>query len=215
MKNLLFAYNQILTFSGEQHFNDPKSGVDVFIRHKDGYTIVEAFYTEGVWPSIDWRTNFRFLFTKWKRPDCARPDSKIKVHGGYFNGWAAIRERVLTAVDGDKVLVCGLSMGGGLASIIAVDIQYNKNPPELYCFDFDGPKVWNKAGRDSFNKRVPNAYKIKNGNDIVTKVPPGYYYAGKKIHIGSPEHWWKFSIVDHNYFRNYKQILTDLTKIPD
>jgi len=193
-KNLMaLAYLQSLKREST-HIRDKLSGIDTYVFIKDDYQIVNFFYSsEG----IDWKTNFNFWFKKWKRPDYARSDSKIRVHTGYFDGWMRIRDKVLGMITSDKIIVTGFSMGGGVSSIAAVDIDYNKNPIEIHCFDFDGAKVWNKAGRDSFAKRISNGFKIKNGNDLVTKVPPFYYHAGTKIHIGAKEYWWKFSVQDH------------------
>lgn len=184
--NLIEAFNTALgSFGGFHHIRDEKSGIDTYFKNFNG-TDVLVFY--GSNEKADWITNFTFWFKKWKRPDYARSNSPIRVHSGYFDGWMRIREQVLDMVTSDTVLVTGNSQGGGLA------------PKELFCFDFAGPKVWNKAGRDSFNKRVPNAF------------PPFYSYSGKKVHIGNKEHWWKFSIKDHADMLNVGCIEAELRK---
>lgn len=197
LKTLKEVYNIALGSFGKdyEHIRDEQSGIDLYFSQKDG---IDQIVLYGSDEKNDWITNFTFGFKKWKRPDYAKEDTKIRVHSGYFDGWYRIREKVLGKITSDKILVTGYSMGGGLSSIIAVDIQYNKNPKELLCVDFDGAKVWNKAGRNSFNKRVSNSFRIINGNDIVTKIPPFYYAAGvHQIHIGKRKRWWKLSIKDH------------------
>jgi len=210
IEKFIEAYSYINSRDGF-HIGDIKSGIDVYIYTYPEKQVVEIFYTDN--SKIDWKTNFKFFFRRWKLPEYADKHSKVRVHGGYLEGWYAIRKQVLDMITADNVLVTGNSQGGGLAPIVAVDIQYNKKPKELYCFDFAGPKVWNKAGRDSFNRRVPNSFKIKNGNDIVTKFPPFYWYSGKKIHIGNKEHWWKFSIKDHADMLNVGYIESELRKV--
>jgi len=194
-----------------KYIRDEKSGLDIFIKTINDTDIISIL---GSNEFIDWETNISFFLKKYKRPDYADKNSKIKVHSGYFNAWMRVRDETLFYIKSDKVIVTGFSMGGGVSSIIAVDIQYNKNPKELICVDFEGAKVWNKAGMISFNKRVTNSFKIKNGNDFVTKLPFFYYFVGKKIHIGNKEHWWKFSIKDHtDYLFNNQKIRELISKI--
>jgi predicted lipase len=193
--NLIEAFNTALgSFGSFKHIRDEKSGIDAYFKKTDGIDIL-VFY--GSNEKADWITNFTFWLKKWKKPDYASENSKVRVHSGYFDGWYRIRNIILPLITQEHVVVTGYSMGGGISSIAAVDIQYNKHPTILQCVDFEGAKVWNKYGRDSSNKRLPDAFKIKNGNDIVTKIPPFYWVVGKKIHIGSEEKWWKFSIKDH------------------
>lgn len=195
MYDLVQVYNIALgSFKSFTHIRDEASGIDAYLKKEKDVNIL-VFYGSNEWN--DWKTNFTFWLKPWKRPDYARKHSRIRVHSGYFDGWMRIREKILPLITEKKVLVTGYSMGGGIASIAAIDIQHNKSPKEIQCVDFEGAKVWNKIGRDSFNKRISNAFKIKNGNDIVTKIPPFYYTCGTKIHIGNKERWWRFSVKDH------------------
>lgn len=195
-----------------KHIRDTGSGIDVYLKTQDEIDLI-VFY--GSDERIDWVTNFTFWLTPWKRPDYAREDSDIRVHSGYFNGWMRIRDRVLSNITKSKVIVTGFSMGGGVSSIAAVDIEYNKKPSEIRCYNFDGPKVWNKAGMESTNKRLDEySYYIKNGNDVVSKIPPFYKHAGTKIHIGEKEFWWKMSFKDHaEFFENPSHIHEQLEQL--
>jgi hypothetical protein len=175
-------------------FKDEKSGIVVHLGLCDTYQIVQIDPSNNV---PDWITDFKFHMRRFRVPGYARHDSPIRVHSGYLDAWEKIRDSVLKLTVCQNMLVTGFSMGGGLSSIIAVDIQYNCSPHNLICVDFDGPKVWNKAGRDSYNHRVPNTIKIVNGNDIVTKIPPFCYHGGKTVHIGNMSKFWKFSVKDH------------------
>jgi hypothetical protein len=195
-----------LPFSETSHIRDEISGVDVYLGKVDDYQVIVCW---GSTELRDWITDFKFFFKRWRRPSCAREDSPIRVHGGYLDGWEAIRMKVLPFIISDKVLVTGYSMGGGLSSIIAIDVQYNLHPTDLVCVDFDGPRVWNDEGRASFNRRVPRSYKVAYGNDIVPKVPPFYCYGGLRLRIGSKWKWWKLSVKDH-LFVIQDSIMVDL-----
>lgn len=208
--DLLFGYNEAFNASGT-HIRDDPSGIDIYVKETPNFLVVTAW---GSTENKDWITDFKFMLKRWKLSPLSRKDSPIRVHSGYIDGWMRIREQVLSLVKGDNIFVNGYSMGGGLSSIIAVDIQYNKNPKNLLCADFEGPKVWNKAGRDSFNRRVPNAIKMTYSNDIVPKVPFWYKFGGKLIHIGQPVKWYKLSIKNHIDAVLSSEVRTLLSNLP-
>ena len=70
--------------------------------------------------------------------------------------------------------------------------------------------VGNWAFVKSFNKRMLSSYRLVNGNDLVTCLPPWwlfYKHVGKKIKIGKWEFWKLFgSIRDHSIYE-YKDNL--------
>lgn len=209
---LVSAYLYALTQKGV-YITDKESGIEIYIYQEQGAQIVNILASNS-WN--DWKTNFKFLFKRWKRPDYARESSPIRVHSGYFNAWMKVRGQVLNELTASKILVTGFSMGGGISSIAAVDIQVNRPNAAVACTDFDGAKVWNRAGKESVERRIHTIYKIVNGNDIVTKVPPGYYYAGRKIHIGEKEKWYRVSIKDHaDMIMNVPLIIERLIAVPD
>lgn len=195
---LTLAHNKAWSTS-KNHIRDDKSGIDIFIFDEQCGQVINILGSEE---PKDWFTNFTFALKSFKRrPEYARKDSKIKAHSGYLSGWERIREQVLSKITSKQVLVTGFSMGGGVSNLVAVDIQYNNPDVEVYCVDFSGPRIWNKAGRDSYNKRVPNSVKFINANDIVPKIPPFFYYGGTRIRFGSKKyHWWKLSVKDHLEF---------------
>lgn len=203
------AYTSAWSIS-DIHIRDEISGIDVFIsKNPDNLQIVNI---QGSIDLKDWLTNFTFLLTSWKiKPPYADPNTKIKAHSGYLKGWLRIREKVLSLIDSDRVLVTGFSMGGGVSNLVAVDIQYNKNPKELYCVNFAGPRIWNKKGKESFDKRVPNCNFYTYANDVVPKIPPFYLYGGTKIHFGEKESIFKYSVQDHlNFHSAFKDFIKTL-----
>ena len=192
--NLLEAYNAAFDSSGE-HLRDEASGVDLYVRTEEGHTTVVAW---GSCEPADWRTNFRFLLRRWSRHPLAREDSAVRVHRGYMDAYMRLRESLLDQLPMiGTILITGYSMGGGLAEIIALDLSVQRPLAQVSCANFSGARVWNRAGAESFARRVPDAVFVKYGNDIVTKVPPFYRHGATKKHLGPAEHWWKASVRDH------------------
>ena len=126
---------------------------------------------------FNWVTNFNFrrAVVPYKGMD---PNSKIRVHRGWVNLYSDVRVRDAVhkyILDHDKyknIVVIGFSMGAAIATLCALDIQFNFPEKNVSCYAFGSPKVGNIHFVESFNKRVPDHYMIWNGNDIVCRVPP-------------------------------------------
>ncbi len=181
------------------YLKDDKTGVEVWtFKREDIFCIF--FRASNEWK--DWITNF--IFCKKKYPYSSPNTSGVKMHGRYVDGYMKLRDDLLNGYKASgcsQCLVLGYSMGFGLSTICALDIQYNFKLEEdkIACIG-SGPRVFNKAGQISFNKRVPNTFRYKYGNDIVCDLPPevfGFYHVGKYVHIGPKDVWYKASIMDH------------------
>lgn len=140
-------------------------------------------------------------------------ETKIRIHKGFYKAYLSVRIRMLSYLIEHKIkqiYITGHSYGAALALLAAVDIQYNL--PNILIdrvVTFGCPRIGNKAFVESFQRRVPNTYRVENGNDLVTKIPPtimGYRHNGIVVHIGKPRRWWAISLVDH-FARNYKDLI--------
>lgn len=136
--------------------------------------------------------------------------TKIRIHKGFYKSYLSVRIKILSFLIQNKVkkiCITGHSYGAALALLAAVDIQYNlPNVKIEHVVTFGCPRIGNQAFVDSFNKRVPNTYRIENGNDLVTKIPPvfmGYQHVGQMHHIGRTRKFYLLSILDH-FAKNYK-----------
>jgi predicted lipase len=113
----------------------------------------------------------------------------IRVHGGFLKAYMSIRDELLTKitefVDQGAIWVKGVghSLGGALTTLLAVDLQKNKFFKEDNSrFFTDGqPKVGNRKFAKSFNKRVPNYYRLTNKFDPVPKVPVTGTHVGARV----------------------------------
>lgn len=153
----------------------------------------------------DWTDNFKFWqIDVRKMKPYGNLDSDVRVHVGFIEQYKTIRSIIHLIVKQHaketKIIVTGHSLGGALATLCAVDIQFNFLDKFVECVTFGSPRVGNKAFAESFNKRIPSSFRYVNGQDIVCKVPMpifGYCHVDQKIQIGKKKFYKLFSIEDH------------------
>lgn len=165
----------------------------------------------------DWITNF--LFYKQTIP-YGNISSKIRVHAGFLKAYKAsdVRNRILGSIPEtvNYIRVTGHSLGAALATLCAVDIQYNFPNKNIEVILFGSPRIGNKAFKLSYNKRLPKTVRVENGNDLVTKIPfpwMGYRHVGAELHIGRPRFIGVGSVHDHAPVQYYSSLLQCL--LPD
>lgn len=192
------------------YIDNKKTDTQGFMLHKDEVLVV-AF--RGTQQSRDWITDFRAWHTV---VPYGNYESDIRVHNGFITAYKSVREQIQKyitdrtdkpgvcgsvcgkAVCGSttnkirKVLICGHSLGGALATLCAVDVQYNFPNLEIECYPTGNPSVGNKAFAKSYNKRVPNTVRTYMRTDLVPYLPPhwlekscgGYKHTDKPNPIG-------------------------------
>jgi len=172
--------------SNETYFIDKESGIEGKCGIINNRFVVWFKQTDANF--LDWFTNFFFFFKKM--PYKRSKKSKVRIHSGYVNGYMRLREIIHTEYVKSrqtKIFVTGYSQGGGLAKICALDLQSNFNPNDIELLVGAPPKVFNEAGKISFEKRIPYASFIVYGSDPVSEVPfdiLGFRKAGEEKHFG-------------------------------
>lgn len=190
-----------------------------FARYNDDLFIV----FRGSDGTPDWIDNFKF----WKRDTPYRESGtkkRIKIHSGFLGQYMLIRnivhakvEKHLQEYPSSKIYVSGHSLGGALAQVCAIDVQYNFFPfileatDRLECITFGSTRVGNWAFKKSFNKRVLNARRYVNGDDVVCKIPPSimfFKHTAMKIKIGKRSFLgFFFGSKDDHYPKEYMKNL--------
>ncbi|MCL6435601.1 MAG: lipase family protein [Leptolyngbyaceae cyanobacterium HOT.MB2.61] len=126
-------------------------------------------------------------------PYSGKSSSGAMMHQGFINAYFSVRDRIHDYVKNHEVsgvVATGHSLGGALATLCAVDIQYNfsNKVQKLEAFTYGSPKVGNEGFRDSFNQRVPHSYRFVHGMDMVAELPRwwqgGYHHVDKEYRIG-------------------------------
>ena len=139
----------------------------VAFRGSEGWKLNEPF---DPWQVVaDWTTDFDIRLTDWVRGG--------RVHRGFRDAleevWADILPYMKKLEDqGCKIWVTGHSLGAALATLAADRIQ---NVQGLYTFG--SPRVGDREFQENFRLR---AYRVVNGDDLVSRVPP----AGIYRHVG-------------------------------
>jgi predicted lipase len=184
-------------------------------KHAQGFTAEKDgtlyFCHMGSNEGIDWLFNFRFFR---KKIPYNGTNPKIKVHTGFIETYKLVRDIVQAQVGGfRKIIVSGHSLGAALATLCALDLQYNFPHVDIACLITGSPRVGNTYFADSFDRRVPDTYRMVYQDDIVTRVPfrwmagfgkRRYTHVSKEIHLGRKRRLWRFfSIKDHDIVGSY------------
>lgn len=169
--------------------------------------------------SVDWINNFQLRQQIYPYGDA---NTDVRFHRGFMSAYFAVRERLLPAVKDvscPQIVITGHSLGGALATIAALDIQYNitsKTGQAIDVYTFGAPRVGNKALAESYNRRVPISFRYIFGWDIVTRVPRAwqdFVHVDREVLIGSRWTWKFFSrrFSDHA-IGNYVLALEEMVK---
>ena len=151
-----------------------------------GDTLVIAFRGSEETGIADWITDLKFVQQVF--PYQESKNKKVKVHYGFIQAYKSVRQAVLDYArqSPHRRIVCtGHSLGGALATLAALDVQYNLPDREIACYTFGSPKVGNDAFAESYNRRVPDTFRFVNEADAIPQTPPGNYrHVGKEERIG-------------------------------
>lgn len=153
----------------------------------------------GTEKGLDWINNVQFRQQVYPYGDDSSTD--VRFHRGFMEAYLAVRDRVLDVVrqyPKSPITVTGHSLGGALATIGALDLQFNitkKTGQPLDVYTFGAPRVGNSALVNSFRQRVPNSYRFVYGWDVVTRVPrswQGFAHVPEEQLLGN---LWTWQIV--------------------
>lgn len=120
----------------------------------------------------------------------------VKLHSGFTRSYFAVRSQIQDLVKASAAshwILTGHSLGGALANLCAVDLQYNLGTDvSVEVYTFGAPRVGNKAFANSYNQRVPKTWRFVNGNDVVSGLPrrwQGYRHVNQRIRFKVPFTW--------------------------
>jgi triacylglycerol lipase len=193
----------------------PKTDTQAALLHEvDLNQVILVF--RGSESNVDWFNNAQFRQKTYPYGDDS--STEVRFHRGFMAAYFAVRDRLQDRIKQyptATLVVTGHSLGGALATIAALDLQYNitqhsKQPLSVYTFG--APRVGNAALVESFSQRVPNSYRFVYGRDLVTHIPrvwQGYRHVPKTENLPAPFTWKFFtqSLKDHeitNYVSSLK-----------
>lgn len=169
--------------------------------------------------NTDWITNFNFNQAKIY-PYAGTSASGTEIHEGFVKAYFSVRDeihRYFKQSSRQEVIVTGHSLGGALATICAVDLQYNFTEQfGVQVYTYGAPRVGNLGFAESFDDRVPQSYRFIHGMDLIPALPrpwQGYRHVQEAYRLGS--RWsWNFltqRFVDHR-ISGYINALQDWVK---
>jgi len=169
---------------------------------------VEAVFVvfRGSESSTDWITNVLFRQQVYPYGD---GNSAVKFHRGFMDAYFSVRTQLHEVVRGlssRHIIVTGHSLGGALATIAALDLQYNitsQSGQDISVYSYGAPRVGNRVLVRSFRGRVPQSYRFVYGRDLITHLPRvwmGYAHVPQEIPLGSLALRWNIfsrGVKDH------------------
>ncbi|NET35283.1 MAG: lipase family protein [Cyanothece sp. SIO1E1] len=167
---------------------DEQTDTQVAILYEESADLCTVIF-RGSSDSTDWDTN---LALRQQVYPYGNKQSNVKVHQGFISAYLSVRDRIqgqISALKPAGIVVTGHSLGGALATLCSVDLQYNEIPgtDSLIVYTYGSPRVGNAAFVSSYKRRVPNTKRFVFGRDVVTRLPTywqNYRHVGEALKLG-------------------------------
>lgn len=75
-----------------------------------------------------------------------------------------------------SMTICGHSLGGAIATLLALDVAANTKFTQLTAYTYASPRTGDASFVDTYNQVVPNTFRFANRFDIVPQLPPPPLY---------------------------------------
>jgi Lipase (class 3) len=82
-----------------------------------------------------------------------------------------------------SMTVCGHSLGGSLATLLALDLAANSAFRQPAIYTYGSPRTGDAQFASTFNQAVTQSFRMENRLDIVPKLPPTPMYQ----HVNAPD----------------------------
>ncbi|KAG2322871.1 hypothetical protein Bca4012_058343 [Brassica carinata] len=132
---------------------------------------------------------------------------EVQVHSGFLSAYDSVRIRIISllkmaigyiddvAESEDKwhVYVTGHSLGGALATLLAIELASSqlakRGAITVTMYNFGSPRVGNKKFADVYNQKVKDSWRVVNHRDIIPTVPRlmGYCHVAHPVYLAAGE----------------------------
>ena len=157
-----------------------------FYAVREGETL--KLYFEWSDGKEDWLSNFDFP---------AKPYKRMKhiwfCHRGFLKVWKAIEPYITEDImnpEIKRIEIVGYSHGAAIALLCYEYCIFNRSDAEIEGAGFGCPRVFWGIVPKKVKARFKNFKVVRNGNDIVTHVPPvlfGFRHISEVVKIGKGE----------------------------
>ncbi|KAL0043790.1 hypothetical protein WJX82_000576 [Trebouxia sp. C0006] len=155
----------ILAFRGTQTAQDGLQDVKIVRQSID--------HLQKMFPGTQAHSGFLQQFAGVCRPDV--PEKNM----------SSVIEQLSGGRIPTRVLCCGHSLGGALATLGATWAALQYPQADIRCITFGSPRVGNKAFKRAFHTLVGTSLRLVHGGDPVPVLPPAfvYHHVNGAIHI--------------------------------
>lgn len=143
-----------------------------------GDVVIAIRGTEGIW---EWIHDFEFLLVPCPFLAGAghTEDGFTAMYESLRTGPAPSSPTVVNALATlpfphpvSSVTICGHSLGGALATLLALDVAANTGFSDPAIYSYGSPRTGDPLFARTFDQVVKNSYRIANRLDIVPALPP-------------------------------------------
>jgi len=108
-----------------------------------------------------------------------------------------------------SLTICGHSLGGALATLLALDVAANTQFKSPFVYTYASPRTGNHSFADTYNQLVPHTIRIANRLDLVPKLPlPPLYEHVLEVYELNPLLRVKFDILCQHHLTTYLYLLS-------
>ena len=192
-----------------------------FLAVSDAKELVAAI--RGTDTMLEWLHDTSFLMV---------PSPVVGAHGFTEDGFTAIYRSLrigsakdtLPAKDSIKsyldtgatanVTVCGHSLGGALATLLALDVGLNTSCRTPTAYTYASPRIGDHIFAGAYNAAIPSSYRIANRQDLVAKLPPilplPYEHVNTQYELNPPSNKINQTIPCMHYLTTYLWLMDQL-----
>ena len=168
-----------------EHYIDVANAASYALEKEDGKLFIYFEWSNG---KEDWKNNLDFPCKPYKEMG-----NNWYCHRGFLRVWQSVKPYIKAEVKNSKyncINIVGYSHGAALAVLAHEYVWFNR--PDLrnnglYGYGFGCPRVFWGVCDNCAKDRWKNFTVIRNGNDLVTFLPPkllGYRHVGNILKIG-------------------------------
>ena len=189
-----------------------------------GEAVIALRGTEGI---LEWLHDAAFLLCKCPFLPGAgsTEDGFTAMYGSLTTGVAVGSPPVAQALTGlpwktqvSALTICGHSLGGALATLLALDVAANTSFQQPVVYTYGSPRTGDPLFVSTYDQVVPQTFRIANRLDLVPKLPlPPLYghvlglYDVNPIKLGLPPIFLvKFDIACEHFLSSYLHLLSQL-----
>lgn len=163
-------------------YNTVENAGDYAVKREGDLLKIFFEWSDG---ATDWLNNFNFPAKPYKRME-----HTWFCHRGFLKVWKSIEPYIVEDISNPEIKrieIVGYSHGAAIALLCYEYCIFNRPDVAVEGIGFGCPRVFWGAVPQAVKDRFRNFTVVRNGNDIVTHVPPacfGFHHISGMVKIG-------------------------------